>query len=87
MRQAPTGQLTAVIAVAKKMGAQIVPIQKGLLVKRAGRLVSPLFTGNGRISGLSDRPAVPDADGTVLRRRKLYGVGAFLMEGLVCTSS
>ena len=36
----------------------------------------PAFAGNGRISGLSDRPAVPDADGTVLRRRKLYGVGA-----------
>ena len=36
----------------------------------------PAFAENGRISGLSDRPAVPDADGTVLRRRKLYGVGA-----------
>ena len=36
----------------------------------------PAFAGNGRISGLSDRLAVPDADGTVLRRRKLYGVGA-----------
>ena len=43
LRQAPIGQLTAVIAVAKKMGAQIIPTPKGLLVKRAGRLVSPLL--------------------------------------------
>lgn len=43
MRQAPIGQLTAVIAVAQKMGAQIVPDSEGLLVKRAGRLVSPLL--------------------------------------------
>lgn len=38
-----SGQLTAVIAVAQKMGAQIVPDSEGLLVKRAGRLVSPLL--------------------------------------------
>ena len=43
LRQGPTGQLTAGIAVAKKMGAQIVPDSEGLLVKRAGRLVSPLL--------------------------------------------
>ena len=43
LRQAPIGQLTAVIAVAQKMGAQIVPDSEGLLVKRAGRLVSPLL--------------------------------------------
>lgn len=43
LRQAPIGQLTAVIAVAQKMGAQIIPTPKGLLVKRAGRLVSPLL--------------------------------------------
>ena len=43
LRQAPVGQLTAVIAVAKKMGAQIIPDSEGLLVKRAGRLVSPLL--------------------------------------------
>lgn len=76
LRQAPIGQLTAVIAVAQKMGAQIVPDSEGLLVKRAGRLVSPLLLETDVYPGLSDRPAVPDADGTVLRRRKLYGVGA-----------
>lgn len=70
------GQLTAVIAVAKKMGAQIVPDSEGLLVKRTGRLVSPLLLKTDVYPGLSDRSAVPDADGTVLRRRKLYGVGA-----------
>ena len=44
LRQAPIGQLTAVIAVAKKMGAQIVPDpRRGCSVKRAGRLVSPLL--------------------------------------------
>ena len=43
LRQAPIGQLTAVIAVAKKMGAQIIPDSEGLLVKRAGRLISPLL--------------------------------------------
>lgn len=32
LRQAPIGQLTAVIAVAKKMGAQIIPDSEGLLV-------------------------------------------------------
>lgn len=75
LRQAPIGQLTAVIAVAKN-GRTDYPNPKGAVGKTCRQAGFPAFAGNGRISGLSDRPAVPDADGTVLRRRKLYGVGA-----------
>ena len=43
LKEAPTGQLGAVIATAEKMGAQIIKTPKGLLVKRIGRLLSPLL--------------------------------------------
>ena len=60
----------------KKNGRTDYPNPKGAVGKTCRQVGFPAFAGNGRISGLSDRPAVPDADGTVLRRRKLYGVGA-----------
>ncbi len=60
----------------KKNGRTDYPNPKGAVGKTCRQAGFPAFAGNGRISGLSDRLAVPDADGTVLRRRKLYGVGA-----------
>ena len=60
----------------KKNGRTDYPNPKGAVGKTCRQAGFSAFAGNGRISGLSDRPAVPDADGTVLRRRKLYGVGA-----------
>ena len=60
----------------QKNGRTDYPNPKGAVGKTCRQAGFPAFAGNGRISGLSDRPAVPDADGTVLRRRKLYGVGA-----------
>lgn len=87
LRQAPIGQLTAVIAVAQKMGAQIVPDSEGLLVKRAGRLVSPLLLETDVYPGYPTDLQSPMltalccAEGNCMVSERVF------MEGLVCTSS